>query len=50
MDIHLVTSCIIFLGIVLMVYLTLRLGANFRVVVRQMKEMEAQDDAPRERG
>ena len=50
MNIHLVTSCIVFMGIVLMVYLTIRLGASYRVVVRQMEEMEAQDEAHREQG
>ena len=48
MNIHLVTSCIIFMGIALMVYLTIRLGASYRVVVRQMEELETQDNAPGE--
>jgi hypothetical protein len=44
MNLQLITSCIIVVGIVLTVYCMLWLGSSLRVVVRQMEEIEASDD------
>jgi hypothetical protein len=45
MNLQLITSCIIMLGIVLTVCCMVWLGSSLRVIVRQIEEMEAPGDS-----
>jgi hypothetical protein len=49
MNLHIITTGIIILGLILTVYCISRLGASYRQVIRTLRDNAASVDAPRHR-